>query len=125
MPERRTKPRFEVCLDVRWQGSAPHYNVRIADISEGGCYVDAILEVTKGETLFLKILTIDDGWIEVEGVVAHCSPRLGFGVRFVNLSEEQRRSIRALIDSSVQSYPITTLKAGRNACPPTLITGCH
>jgi len=97
MPEKRTKPRFDVCLDVRWQASAAHYNVRIADISEGGCYVDTILEATKGETLFLKIMMIDGGWIEVEGVVAHHSPRLGFGVRFVNLSYEQSKPIRALI----------------------------
>jgi hypothetical protein len=98
MPEKRTQPRFEVCLDVCWQASAAHYNVRIADISEGGCYVDTILEVLKGETLFLKILMIDGGWIEVEGVVAHHSPRLGFGVRFVNLSEEQRGRISALTE---------------------------
>lgn len=94
MPERRTKPRFEVCLDVRWQGSAPHYSVRIADISDGGCYVDTILEVTKGETLFLKIRMPDGGWFELEGVVAHHFPRLGFGVRFVNLNDEQRRFVR-------------------------------
>lgn len=98
MPERRTNPRFEVCLDVRWQASAAHYNVRIADISEGGCYVDTILEVTKGETLLLKILMVDGGWIEVEGVVTHHFPRLGFGVRFVNLGEKQLRPIRALIE---------------------------
>jgi PilZ domain-containing protein len=98
MSERRTKPRFEICLDVRWQASAAHYNVRIADISEDGCYVDTILDVTKGERLFLKILMIDGGWIEVEGVVAHHSPRLGFGVRFVNLSEEDRHRISALTE---------------------------
>lgn len=107
MPEQRTKPRFEVCLDVRWQSSATNYNVRIADISEGGCYVDTILEVSKGETLLLKILMIDGGWIEVEGVVSHHSPQLGFGVRFVNLMETQRRSLRALIE---QLSPIAEIR---------------
>jgi hypothetical protein len=107
MPERRTKPRFDVCLDVRWQASATHSNVRIADISEGGCYVDTILEVTKGETLFLQIMTIDCGWIEVEGVVAHHSPKLGFGVRFVNLGEKQRQPIRELIQ---QFSPVVEIR---------------
>jgi hypothetical protein len=72
--------------------------VRIADISEGGCYVDTILEVTKGETLFLKIRMPIGEWIEVEGVVAHHSPRLGFGVRFVDPDKEQRRLIRSLME---------------------------
>jgi hypothetical protein len=97
MPERRIQPRFDVCLDVRWQASAAHYNVRIADISEGGCYVDTILEVIKGEAFVLKILMPAGGWFEVHGIVAHHSPRLGFGVRFLNLNAEQRRRIRELI----------------------------
>ncbi|HVQ39184.1 MAG TPA: PilZ domain-containing protein [Pyrinomonadaceae bacterium] len=97
MSERRIQPRFEVCLDVRWQGSATNYNVRIADMSEGGCYIDTILEVTKGEILSLSIMMPDHEWLELEAVVAHHFPRLGFGVRFVNSSEAQRRQIRSLI----------------------------
>jgi hypothetical protein len=97
MPERRIQPRFEVCLDVRWQASASH-NLRVADFSQGGCYVDTILDVTKGETLSFRILMPQGGWFEVQGVVAHHSPRLGFGVRFVNLSEEQHDRIRMLIE---------------------------
>lgn len=97
MTEKRTEPRFNVCLDVRSQGSATRYNLRIADISEGGCYVDSIIEVFKGEILFLNILMPEGGWFDVQGVVAHHSPRLGFGVRFINLDEAQRRRIRSLI----------------------------
>jgi len=97
MKEKRSQPRFEVCLDLQWQGSGAHYNVRIADISEGGCYVDTILEVTKGEILFLKMLMPEGDWFDVQGVVAHHSLRLGFGVRFINLNEEQRRRIRLLV----------------------------
>lgn len=97
MSERRTQSRFDVCLDVRWQSSATHNNVRVADISEGGCYVDTILEVTEGENLSLQIRMPDGEWLEVEGVVTHLCPRLGFGVRFVNLTEEHGRRIRGLI----------------------------
>jgi hypothetical protein len=98
MIENRTKPRFNVCLDVRSQASGTLYNLRIADLSEGGCYVDSIIEVFKGEILFLNILMPEGGWFDVQGVVAHHSPRLGFGVRFINLDEAQRRRIRSLID---------------------------
>lgn len=98
MTEKRTQLRFEVGLDARWQGSAAKNNVRLADLSEGGCYVGTILEVIKGETLFLNILMPDGERFEVQGLVAHHSPRLGFGLRFVNLDDEQRWTIRSLID---------------------------
>jgi hypothetical protein len=96
MTENRTTPRFNVCLDVRSQGCGTGYNLRIADISEGGCYIDSIIEVFKGEILFLNILS-EGEWFDVEAIVAHHSPRLGFGVRFINLDEAQRRRIRSLI----------------------------
>jgi hypothetical protein len=47
--ERRKEPRSVVCLTARWQGSSA--DVRIADLSEGGCYVDTIGEVITGESL--------------------------------------------------------------------------
>lgn len=51
----------------------------------------------------IKILMRDGEWFEVKGVLAHHSPHLGFGVRFVNLDEGQDRQIRSLID---QGNPI-------------------
>lgn len=97
MPERRTQSRFDVCLDARWQASATHKNVRVADISEGGCYVDTILEVTKGEHLALQMRMPDGEWFGVNAVVTHHYPQLGFGVRFVNLTDEDRHRLRGLI----------------------------
>lgn len=102
MEDKRAQPRFDVCLTARWQGSTANYNARIADLSEGGCYVDTIVEVIVGETLFLQILTPDGTWFELQGVVAHHFPRLGFGVRFINLDEEQLRQVRSLIPNALQ-----------------------
>lgn len=96
MQENRTDIRFDICLTARWQGSA-NQDVRISDLSKGGCYVDTIAEVIVGETLFLKILMPDGEWFELQGFVAHHSPRLGFGVRIVNLDVEQKRQIRSLL----------------------------
>jgi len=97
MKENRTKPRFDVCLTARFQGSASNQNVRISDLSEGGCYIDTIAEVTEGEAMVLQIMLPDGAWFKLQGVVAHRFPRLGFGVRFVNLDEKQLRQIRSLI----------------------------
>lgn len=95
--EKRIEPRYDVCFTARWAGSVGNYNVRITDFSEGGCYVDTIAEVTEGETLLLQILVRESEWFELQGVVAHHSPRLGFGVRFINLDDHQREVIRSLL----------------------------
>jgi len=68
--------------------------------AEGGCYVDAIAQVVSSEALILKILLSDNHWLDLPGVVAHVFPRLGFGVRFVNLDEKQRRLISPLINQT-------------------------
>ncbi len=93
MDEKRTDPRFDVCLTARWQGSTAKQTVRISDLSHGGCYVDTIVRATAGETLSLQLLLPDGSWFELQGVVAHESPGLGFGVRFVNVNEVQRQQI--------------------------------
>ena len=97
MKEKRTEPRFDVCLTARWQGCVTNRDVRISDLSQGGCYLDTIAEVMVGETLFLKILMANGEWLELKSVVAHYTPRLGFGVRFVNLNERQRDQIRSFL----------------------------
>jgi len=122
MTEKRTQLRFEVDLDGRWRGSAVKNNVHLADLSEGGCYVDTILEVIKGETLFLDILMADGERFEIHGVVAHHSPRLGFGLRFVNLDDEQRWTIRSLID---QVNPIREEQPEASLCLEQIDVTCH
>lgn len=104
MKENRTETRFEICLTARWQVSA-NQNIRISDLSQGGCYMDTIAEVGVGETLPLQILMPDGQWIELQAVVAHHTPRLGFGVRFVNLNEKQRHEIRSLLNLQNASPP--------------------
>jgi hypothetical protein len=108
MKENRSETRFDICLTARWQGSATNQNVRISDLSRGGCYVDTIGEVIVGETLFLEILMSDGEWFELQGVVARDSPGLGFGVRFMNLNEKQQHQLDALIKvhdlNSVESF---------------------
>ncbi len=99
MSDKRKYPRVEAFLDARWQGTMANCNVRIADLSEGGCYIDTIGEVIVGEPLLLKILMPNGQTLDLEGIVVHHSPRLGFGVRFVNLSEKQRSQVRSLIES--------------------------
>jgi hypothetical protein len=88
---------------ARWQGSASN-DVRIGDLSEGGCYVDTIAQVV-GKNLFLSILLPDGEWFQVQGVVAHHSPRLGFGLRFVNLVKSNNTKSGRFLEYRIRVRP--------------------
>lgn len=119
MKENRTEPRFDVCLTARWQGCVTNRDVRISDLSQGGCYLDTIAEVMVGETLFLKILMANGEWFELKSVVAHYTPRLGFGVRFVDLDEKQELQIRTFLRLQNRSL---SESSDTSECRETLVT---
>ena len=97
MDERRSRKRWDVSLDAVWDGKSGNYTARITDLSDGGCYMDSLSEVTIGELLTLKLSLPSGEWLELTGEVAHHTPPVGFGVRFVNLSAEQLESLRNFI----------------------------
>jgi hypothetical protein len=95
--ERRIQRRFNVCFDAIWDGARNNANARVTDLSEGGCYIDSIAEVAEGEILRLKIKMPDGEWLDLAAEVAHSFARLGFGLRFVNLDEEQQLKLDLLL----------------------------
>ena len=97
MSERRTEKRWDVCLDAVWDGKSGNYSARVTDLSEGGCYVDTLGEAIVGEMLTLKLNVPTGHWLELTGEVAHGSPPMGFGLRFIDLSDDQLEKLRALI----------------------------
>ena len=105
MSDRRREKRWEVCLDAVWDGKSGNYTARVTDLSEGGCYVDTLGEAHVGEILNLKLQLPGGEWLELSGEVAHQSPPLGFGLRFVDLTDEQIEKLRSLIDLISKSSP--------------------
>ena len=97
MSDRRREGRLEVCLDAVWDGKSGNYTARVTDLSEGGCYVDTLGEAGSGEIIHFKLQLPDGGWLELAGKVAHTTPPLGFGLRFVDATDEQLEKLRSLI----------------------------
>ena len=102
MSDRRSENRLEVCLDAVWDGKSGNYTARVTDLSEGGCYVDTLGEAAAGEVLYFKLQMPDGDWLDLSGEVAHTTPPLGFGLRFLNPTDEQIDKLRSLI-SHLQS----------------------
>ena len=60
--------------------------VRIYDLSEGGCFVNALQKLRRvGRPLVLKIDVPDAGWITLTAQVMHGTPQSGFAVSFVDV----------------------------------------
>jgi PilZ domain-containing protein len=97
MDERRNEERLSVSLDAVWDGSNTR-PARISDLSEGGCFVDAIGDSYIGERLTLKVQLPDRAWLELTAEVVHKMQPVGFGLRFVGLSEEKQEQLRSFIE---------------------------
>ena len=98
MSERRTGQRWEVSLDAVWDGKSGNYTARICDLSDGGCYVDSLGGVSMGEIVNLRLQLPNGEWLDLSGEVAHHTPPVGFGLRFIDLSEEKLETLRTFIE---------------------------
>lgn len=71
--------------------------VRIYDLSEGGCFVTSQYEQQEGVNVELSIELPGEGRIAAKARTVRDRPGFGFGVRFIEMSAEDRgRLARAL-----------------------------
>ena len=98
MDDRRSKPRLTVSLDAVWDSINGRQSARVTNLSEGGCYLDTVGETLSGELVCFRILMPnEDDWLYLEGEVRHYTAGVGFGVRFLDLNQEQEGHMALLL----------------------------
>jgi len=80
-----------------WSGATAVSGVRIADLSEGGCVVEALNAPEQDERVMVRLALTPSCEITVEGHVVKVDPWTGFGVQFNELRTEQRHAIRTAV----------------------------
>lgn len=95
--ERRRHRRVPVLFEVEWQGAAGRSEARTSDLSLGGCFIDTIAQAAVGEAVAVRLRLPAGGWIELRGEVTYQFPGVGFGVRFTDASEADRRRLDWLV----------------------------
>jgi len=80
-----------------WDSSTQAHSARVTDLSEGGCFLDSVGEVRAGEIVGFRVLLPNDDWLYLEGEVRHYTAGRGFGVKFVELNEEQTGNLHWLL----------------------------
>ena len=104
MDDRRSKPRLEVKLNAMWDSSTEAHSALITNLSEGGCFLDSVGAVRRGEIVGFRVLLPDDDWLYLEGEVRHHTTE-GFGVQFTELNEEQTEKLRFLLRLANDAKP--------------------
>jgi PilZ domain len=106
--DQRNSPRLSVSLDAVWDEK---HKARVTDLSAGGCFLDTVGEVQKGEIVGFRVLLPDDDWLYLEGEVRHHVPGSGFGVQFVELIDEQTEKLKWLLRIAAESGPDAQISA--------------
>lgn len=101
---RRHHIRAPLSLEVIVEGLSGKHEARTSDISLGGCYIDAMHQVSVGEIVSLKALLPEAGWIYINGEVLYEQWPTGFGVRFTEMSDETRRALDKAITDRLRQH---------------------
>jgi PilZ domain-containing protein len=97
--EGRTAARFRCqnSIEVHLKTGASFWGT-VADLSLGGCYVEMPIPLETGTKLRVGIwLGQNKAWAEAQ--VAHRTPGMGIGLKFIEISQEDRDQIRRYLDN--------------------------
>lgn len=98
MLDQRGHDPVTVSLDVVWQGSAGKQDARMSEISMQGCYIDTKVQGrTIGETVGFKVHLPGGPWVSLQGELINQEYPIGFGLRFTNLMEADRRLLAQVV----------------------------
>lgn len=97
----RQQERIPFRLEVVLESASGKREVRISDLSAGGCYVDTIVGAQEGEPVNLQFKMPSTGEIMAFSCeAAYVFEGMGFGVRFTSLTEQHKDFLDKLMKSS-------------------------
>jgi hypothetical protein len=98
--ERRQHQRYPLVLEIRLPTVSGRHELRLSDLSIGGCFIDTIGQVAVGEQVSFEINLPAVQWVSFTGTVTHVQEGFGFGVRFAPLNADQEAAVNQVISSS-------------------------
>ena len=97
--DRRAAERFQVNIDIEWEGLVGSKTGTISDISPHGCFILCSGEVEDGETVKLFFPLTDGRKIQLWGEVSNHVFEIGFAIKFIELSEAQAEFLEVFVDT--------------------------
>ena len=102
MSDKRQSQRVSYACEVTCTGvgmGGSPLNPRISDLSVTGAFIDCMTQIPQGSKVKLKF-TVGGRDISSTAEVAHSMPSFGMGVKFLDLSAEDRQAIEEFVKSS-------------------------
>ena len=101
--DRRTNPRVKCAssVEVYPTGEAAPIRTRTADLSLGGCFLEMPNPLPTGTQIRIA-LWVKDFKLWANGEVVTSTPGFGIGVKFVEMTEQDRNQLRQFIESMVR-----------------------
>lgn len=93
----RAQSRVIIPLSVVLDCASGRREVRLSDISLGGCYVDSIAGVRPEEIVQFKLSLPQGRTEEMSGTVVYVHEGIGFGIQFNDMTGEQRTVLEQVI----------------------------
>lgn len=99
--DKRKFRRVSLIHEIECEGDAGLFKKRLADISEGGMFIDTLSAFSPGTLIRLRFrLANSDNPIRVSGKVVYVQDKIGTGVEFTDLSPQDRARIAEFIEQS-------------------------
>jgi len=101
--DRRTSPRVKCAssVEVYPTGETAPIRTRIADLSLGGCFLEMPNPIPKGAQIKIA-LWVKDFKIWANAEVVTSTPGFGIGVKFTEITEQDRNQLRQFLESMVR-----------------------
>lgn len=97
--DRRAVERFNVNIEVEWEGLIGRKDGTISDISPIGCFVLSSGEVEDGENVKIFLPLTDGRKIQFWGEVSNHVFEIGFAIKFIELSDAQKEFLEVFVDT--------------------------
>ncbi|HEV7684901.1 MAG TPA: response regulator [Pyrinomonadaceae bacterium] len=93
-----TSDAVNVSLAVVWQGSTGKQDARMSEISMEGCFIDSKVQARAlGDKVEFKVRLPSGPWVSLQGELVSEDYPIGFGLRFSNLSYEDKRLLAEVV----------------------------
>lgn len=101
----REHERISHLVEVVLESASGKREVRISDLSLGGCFVETIAQLGQGEDAKLLVKRPDGEPLAFTGKIAYALQGVGFGMKFDELTDDQRTFLENTVGVPKQGDP--------------------
>ena len=97
--DRRVDERFALDINITWEGSTGRWEGTLSDISLTGCFILGPGDVVEGDRVRIDFPLLAGGTLSLWGEVMNHVYEIGFGAKFMGMTEVQITYLERFIDT--------------------------